>query len=302
MASVIAPPFFDGVSIGSDKALDEVEAIFTGWGCPCLGMEVLRQMPRLRVIFHAAGTVRGIVAPELMAAGVRVSSAAQVNALPVAEFTYAAMVFAARFVWQNAAAASQRRAFAAPAPLGLVGASIGLISLSRVGRLVVEKLKDSGASLFAYDPLVTRGEARALGVELCPLDEIFSQCSIVSCHTPLLPATVGLIRGEHFQRLCKGAHFINTARGAIVMENEMIDVLLKRPDLSATLDVTTVEPLPMDSALRALPNVILTPHLAGSQGRECFRLGQFAVDEFERYLGGLPLQGEVLPDRISAMA
>jgi len=91
----------------------------------------------------------------------------------------------------------------------------------------------------------------------------------------------------------EGATFINTARGEVVNEAEMIEVLKARPDLTAILDVTFPEPAATDSPLRTLPNVLLTPHIAGSMGRECARMGRFAAEEISRFLVGSPLLGEI---------
>jgi phosphoglycerate dehydrogenase-like enzyme len=102
-----------------------------------------------------------------------------------------------------------------------------------------------------------------------------------------------MITAELLNSMKKGATFINTARGHVVRENELIQVLEDRPDLQAVLDVTEQEPLPLSSPLNALPNVVLTPHIAGSQGRECQRMGQYMVDELDRYLAGSPLLWQV---------
>lgn len=271
-----------------------VEFIFSGWGCPLLDSKVHAAMPALRAIFHAAGTVRGIVTPDLWAGGVRVSSAAAANARPVADYTFAAMVFASKFVLQHADAARQRRRFAPPAPMGLHGAAVGLIGFSRVGQRVAEMLRPTGAHVLVFDPHLSPAAAEIQSVEkVLTLEELFSRCDIVSCHAPLLTETRGLVRGEHLRRLRPGGHFINTARGAVVAEAELVEVLRERMDLSATIDVTVMEPLPPDSPLRELTNVTLTPHLAGSQDRECSRLGSFALEEFARLQRGEPLQGEI---------
>ena len=84
--------------------------------------------------------------------------------------------------------------------------------------------------------------------------------------------------------------FINSSRGAVVRETEMTDVLQQRPDLVAVIDVTYPEPPSLDSPLFTLPNVILTPHIAGAMNTECRRLGQLMIDELERHLAGQPLR------------
>ena len=102
-----------------------------------------------------------------------------------------------------------------------------------------------------------------------------------------------MIVGRHFSSMKRNATFINTARGCIVREAEMVEVLRCRQDLTAVLDVCDPEPCALDSSLLTLPNVVLTPHISGSHGPECQRLGRYMVDEFRRYLAGEPLRWQI---------
>jgi phosphoglycerate dehydrogenase-like enzyme len=111
-----------------------------------------------------------------------------------------------------------------------------------------------------------------------------------------------MINGKLIASMKEGATLINTARGAIIAEEEMIEVLSSRPDLSAILDVTHPEPPAADSPLRTLPNVILTPHIAGSTDAECARMGKWMVDELRRYLEGAPLQYLVKKETLARKA
>ena len=125
---------------------------------------------------------------------------------------------------------------------------------------------------------------------------------MASLHTPWLPETERLITGAHLASLKPYATFINTARGAIVREDEMIAVLQQRPDLVAVLDVTYPEPPAADSPLYTLPNVIITPHIAGSMQAECRRQGQYMIAELERYLAGQPLKYGLTRAKAAIMA
>ena len=137
-----------------------------------------------------------------------------------------------------------------------------------------------------------RSSAAALGLRLVTLEELFARCDVVSLHVPLLPSTRGLVTARLVASMKPNATLINTARGAI-LEPAVVSVLSQRPDLQAVLDVTDPEPLPAGSLLRSLPNVTLTPHVAGSVGRECRRLGDMMVDELRRFVAGQPLQWPV---------
>ena len=147
--------------------------------------------------------------------------------------------------------------------------------------------------MVAYDPYVTSEEARVLGVDLMSLEDLYASWEVVSLHAPLLPETEGMILGSHLASMKRNAALINTSRGAVVREAEMVEVLEERPDLWAVLDVTNPEPPEPNSRLYDLPNVVLTPHIAGSQGNECRCMGRLVVDELRRYVAGLPLEHEI---------
>ena len=161
---------------------------------------------------------------------------------------------------------------------------------------MLERLRLSAVKVVTYDPFLSPTRAAELGVTLLSLDEVFAQSDVITCHTPWLPETVGMITGAHFRQMKSGAAFINTARGAVINEPEMIEVLQARPDLFAVLDVTWPEPPPPESPLYDLPNVFLTPHIAGSMDTECRRMGRLVVEELDRWLAGQPLKHRVTPE------
>lgn len=278
-----------------ESRLDEVELIFSGWGLPRLDAALLDRMPRLRAVFHAAGTVKSFVTDELWEREIRVTSATAVNAKPVGEYTFSMIVLSLKRVWPRITAQRESGLYLPDDPflIGAYGSTVGLLGLSRTGRLVREQLRRLDVSVLAYDPMVSPEEAAELDVKLVSMAEVFAQSHVVSCHIPLLEETVGLLRREHFASMRPGATFINTARGAIVCETGLAEVLRERPDLWAVLDVLAEEPPPAHSLLPGLPNVIVTPHLAGSLGPECRRMGHMMIDEIGRYLEGRPLLGEV---------
>ncbi len=161
-----------------------------------------------------------------------------------------------------------------------------------IARRLLAFLKPFDIECLVYDPFLSEAEAAYLGVRLCSLDEAFQEGDVVSLHAPDKPETWGMITGRHFRLMKKGAYFINTARPRIIRQNELIDVLRVRSDIQFILDVSEPEPLPLDSPLLSFQNVTVTPHIAGSLGPECGRLGEFMVEEFRRYLAGEPLRGE----------
>jgi phosphoglycerate dehydrogenase-like enzyme len=179
---------------------------------------------------------------------------------------------------------------------------VGLVSLGAVGRATAQLLKPFEFKLLAYDPFLPPEHARELNVGLVSLEELFRECDVISLHAPWIPETERMITGKLIASMKEGATLINTSRGAIVAEDEMIEALTRRPDLSAVLDVTHPEPSAPDSPLRSLPNVVLTPHIAGSMQGECARMGSWMVDELRRYVSGEPLRHQVTRDMLTRLA
>lgn len=293
-AQIVAGPFEGSAWRAQAGSLREVEVLIGSWGIPRLDAEALAAMPRLRLVLYGAGSVRAFVTPEFWARGIRLSSAVAANAEPTATFAEAMIILSLKQAWFYLRERRADWAYLHDTPSsGVHAATVGLVGLSRVGRRVLAGLQRHELLVLAFDPTVPPDEARRLGVELCGLERIFSESDVVSLHAPLLPQTAGLITGAHLRAMRPHTAFVNTARGGIVREAEMVEVLRARPDLTAVLDVTDPEPAPADSPLRTLPNVVLTPHLAGARHREIELLGRAVCADLERYVAGQPLSGEL---------
>ena len=286
------------------RLLADAEVILTSWGAPRMDEAFLNAAPGLRAVFHGAGSIRSFATPEFWRRGIIVTSAADANAVPVAEYTFATILLALKAFWQYAARTRTGQGWGDHTREigGTYGSTVGLISCGTIARKVIARLADCDVHCIVYDPFLSDREAAALAVEPCSLRELFRRADVVSLHTPELPETKGLITGELLDSLKRGATFINTARGALVREVEMIEVLRRRPDLQAVLDVCDPEPPAPDSPLLTLPNVVLTPHIAGSMGPECRRLGRCMVDEMHRYVTGEPLRWQIGETRSSLLA
>lgn len=301
----VVQPAMNATAFAQSKAgFDDVGAIIGGWGMPQMDAKFLARIPQLRVLFYAAGTVKSIATDASWAHGVRITTAALANAVPTAEYTLAAIIFSLKHAWQSMHLLRQQKEFDryAAGVHGCYGGTVGLLSLGKVGRLVAERLRAFEVTVLAYDPFVDRAEALRLGVQLVSLEEIFAAADVVSCHMPLTEATQRSLGRAHFAAMKPGATFINTARGLLVREPELIEVLQARPDLHAVLDVMESEPPPPKSALFTLPNVVMTPHIAGSIGIECRRMGAMILDEVQRYLAHEPLRGEVWQEQLNTLA
>lgn len=273
------------------ERLAGADVLLTGWGVPVIDPAALARMPRLTAIVHGAGSVKHFLDPAVFDRGIVVSSAAAANAVPVAEFTVAAVVLAAKRVLRFASAFREHRsATALQLPVtgvGGYGLTVGVIGASRIGRRVIEGLHGLDMTVLLADPTID-AEAKALGAELLEIDELLRRSDIVTLHAPSLPETRHLLDARRLALLRDGATVINTARGALV-DTAALTAELVAGRLDAILDVTEPEPLPADSPLFTLPHVLLTPHIAGALGNEVARLGELAVSEIERLAAGLPL-------------
>jgi phosphoglycerate dehydrogenase-like enzyme len=282
--------------------LPPVEVLLTGWGCPRIDATALDQMPALRLVAHAAGTVKGHVDPVCWERRIVVTTAATANAVPVAEFTVAQIVLANKGV--AAAASAYRRDRARPLPSPLVGnyeRTVGIIGASTIGRLVLERLKSYDLDVVVSDPTIGPAEAVRLGARLVALDELMAVSDVVSLHAPVLPSTIGMIGAAQLARMRDGATFVNTARGVLV-DHDALRAELVSGRISAVLDVTDPEPLAPEDVLFELPNVQLTPHVAGSLGTELRRMTALAIEEVERFAAGRPPGHPVSREDLERMA
>lgn len=276
-------------------ALADAEVLITGWGCPRLDADVLAAAPRLRTVLHAAGSVRSLIGEALWNRGVTVSSAAAANAVPVAEYTLAMILLAGKDVLTHRD--RYRRTRTAPTPgetaaTGNHGRRVGVIGASRVGRRLLGLLRAHDVEVLLHDPYLDRAEAAELGARLLPLEDLLRHSDIVTLHAPDVPETRRLLNRARLALIRDGGVLINTSRGALVDHAALTDELVSGR-LHAVLDVTEPEPLPADSPLYRLPNVLLTPHIAGSLGNELQRMGHVVADELDRVARGLPLAHEV---------
>lgn len=300
-----APPvFYEPARVVAEPGLlRDVDVVMGGWGTPRFDQSVLEAAPKLRAIFYGAGSVRGVVSDALWKRGIQITSAAAANAVPVAEFTLGVILLSLKRVWHYAAEQQRtgRRPDAVAMPGGF-GSTVGIVSQGLIGQRVCEMLRSFDLNVVVFDPFCSAEACAALGADKVDLNDLFARSDVVSLHTPWLPETEGMIRGEHFRSMKPNATFVNTARGAVVREAEMIEVLGQRPDLFAFLDVTHPEPPAADSPLPRLPNVLLTPHVAGSAYAECRRMGRYMVEELRRYLAGEPLKWRVTRERATLLA
>ena len=288
LVSLLAEEVVSDLSAVPTSVAAQVEILVTGWGAPRIDAEALERMPRLRAIVHTAGTVASFVGQAVWEReDITVCSAAQANAVPVAEYTLAQILLAGKRSLARSAdyrrARGREGAWTATGETGNYGAVVGLIGASRTGRLTAERLQPFDLDVLMCDPFAVADEIAALGARKVELEEIFRASDVVSLHAPDVPSTRGMITREHFALMQDGSTFINTARPALVDEGALREELVSGR-ISAVLDVH--DDLAADDPLWDVPTVELTPHIAGSQGNELHRMAENTLEELGRLTRG----------------
>lgn len=274
----------------ADAELAEVEVLITGWGSRPIDAAALARMPQLRAIFHTAGTVRHVVTDAIWDRGdIIVTSATEVNAVPVAEFTLAQILLAGK---RSLSQEHRYRHDRTPRPaarsageVGNYGGVVGLIGASRIGVLVAGHLRHFDLEVLITDPFVDAETISALGATKVEPEELYSRSDVVSLHAPDVPSTQAMVSRELLALMRDGTTFLNTARPALVDLDALRDEVVSGR-LSAVLDVH--DDLAEDDPLWDAPLATITPHIAGSQGNELHRMGEAALEEVRRLGVGEP--------------
>ena len=299
-------PIADWSDPRADELLPRAQVLLGHWGCPYVDDAVLDRAPQLGLFVYAAGTIKFTCDDAPFRRGIRVTSGADANAEPVAEYAVAAILLAGKdaFWRRERVRRPDLKGFRqrSEVPIGNWGRTIGIVGASLVGRRVIELLRPFALDVVLYDPYVTADDAAALGArKLDDLGELCTVSDVVSVHAPDVPTTRGMIGRAELAAMRTGTTLVNTARGALVDHDALRDELASGR-LLAVLDVTEPEPLPEDDPLRHLPNAFVTPHLAGSEGTELLRLAEWAVDEIERWIDGRPARNPVRLELLDRMA
>lgn len=286
------------------KLLPDAEAVVTSWGSPSFTPELLEKAPKLRIVGHAAGSVKHLMPKEGYDRGIVVLSAASVIADPVAEYTLWAMLDMQRNLsccekvmkeergwrWCNKGTSHE-----------LFFKRVGLVGASMVGRRVIELLRPFHCDVMVYDPYLSEEDAVTLGVRRVSLLELFATSDIVSVHAPTTPETREMIKAEHFRAMREGALFINTARSWVVDQAAMVEEL-RTGRIRAVIDVFDQEPLPPEDPLRTMDNVFLTPHVAGYTVEARLRQVEAIAEDMARFFAGEPPRLAVSWERLRIMA
>ncbi|MCI8386851.1 MAG: hydroxyacid dehydrogenase [Clostridiales bacterium] len=285
--------------------LNSVDFIFSTWGMLSLTKEqIAKYFGSLKAVFYGAGSVQGFARP-FIESGISVFSAWAANAVPVAEYTVAQVILANKGYFQRFHRSSNDtwvNRYSGGYFTGNFNNKVGLIGIGMIGSLVAEMLKSYKLEVLAYDPFLSDEKAASLGIKKVSLETLFSECTVISNHLANNPQTVGMLNGKLFDLMKPNATFINTGRGAQVVEADLIAALEAEPMRVALLDVTMPEPPKPDSKFYKLDNVFLSPHIAGSLGDEVARMGDYMVEEFERFVNDEPTKWGVSLKMLETMA
>lgn len=242
--------------------------------------ELLVAAPNLRVVGRWGVGLDNLDLDALRARGIQVIAAGAANASAVAEYVVGAMLAVARqFAGADASVRAGRWERERFGGSELGGKTLGLVGFGEIARRVAARVGPFEMHLLAYDPYLapSHPSLAAAGAALVPLDDLLARSDYVSLHVPLTPETQTLVNAQALQRMKPTAVVVNTSRGGVVDEAALVDHLRRTPTFWAVLDVRQQEPPTSDDPLRSLPNVLLTPHVAGLTAEAAARVGETVI-------------------------
>lgn len=246
--------------------------------------------PDLLVIGRAGVGLENVDLKAAAQAGIVVSSTPDQNAISVAELAIGFMLALARFIpaagSDTAAGNWNRNRFTG---VELYGKTLGIVGAGKIGYLTASRARAFGMRVLAYDPFLSPDNVllSQLQAELVTLDDLLSRSDVVSCHLPATPQTAGIFNAARFASMKPHSYFINTSRGSVVAEPDLVAALSSGHLAGAALDVRSTEP-PTTGELESLPNVILTPHIAAFTREAQNRVTRAICEDISRVLDGQP--------------
>jgi phosphoglycerate dehydrogenase-like enzyme len=252
--------------------------------------------------------VQGFARP-FLDLGIKISSAWQANAIPVAEVILAHILLANKGYmnmmyhmkktnsWREAGRVKQIYP-------GNGFATVGIVSAGAIGKRVIELIRPFVKKILVFSRSITAEAAAAQGMEKCnTLEELFERSDVISNHMANLPATKGMMNKNHFDRMKDTATFINLGRGAQIVIEDLVAAMKDKPNRMAILDVMDpTEPPPPEHIVFTADNIYLSPHLGGSTGQEPFRHGEWMLEESRLFDAEGRLQYNVTVDMLETMA
>ncbi len=282
--------------------LPNYDAAVVCHGSPTITGDLMDTAPRLKFIGELEGD-RFVARIDVEAAwqrGIRVVDTTNGSSYPVAEWALALILISLRNAGEQFRHVIQPKEYVRPfTDFGVIhgelwGKKVGLIGCGHIGRRLITFLQPFQCDIRVYDPYIPKELPDALGFLLTSLDYVMGESDAVVCLAPLTPKTGRMIGKRELDLLRPGSVFVNVSRGAIVDSDALIE-RLKGGDIVAGLDVFDPEPIPADSPIKDLPNVFLTPHIAGVTAASYPRFFKLMVDELDRFFHGHETLYDLLP-------
>ena len=258
--------------------------------------DMLARLPNLKLITVSRGGPVNVNVEACRERGVLLTNTPGRNATAVAEFTIGAILTETRKIRTGHEALREgiwRDDLYRADTTGreLCEMTVGLVGYGAIGRLVVNLLRPFGCKILVADPYATLSQTHVdAGVEMAAFDTLLESSDVVSLHPKVTPETRGMMDAEAFARMRPGTVLVNTTRGALCDDEAMHYALTDGTLGAAVLDTFTTEPVPKDLNLLKLPNVTLTPHIAGASVRTVAYAAEQAAEDVRRYLVGEPLR------------
>jgi phosphoglycerate dehydrogenase-like enzyme len=290
---------FSSAELG--QKLRGFDAVVTGWGMPVFDAELLKEATSLKLIAHSAGTVKTMLPLPVFERGINVTHAAAAIAPAVAEYSLMVTMLMLKRAHFGHDVMRSGKWGGVELPTEIAGTRVGVVAASYTGRFFIKLLNAVGAEVVVYDPYLKDDQAAQLGVKKSGLDELFATCPIVSLQAPVTEQTQRMVGKQLLSKMRDGGILINTARSQLVDQDALL-AELKLGRLSAALDVFDDEPLSAESPFRSLPNVFITPHIAGASVQSRLRQGQLVAEEVQRFFAAGELRYRVTAQMLPTMA
>jgi phosphoglycerate dehydrogenase-like enzyme len=285
----------------ASEVIKGADIAITSWGCGNLTQSVLDNAPDLKLVLHSAGTIKPIVTPYLWSRGIRVSNATEALGKGVAETALGFTIVSLKDMWRLSREISDGGWGSVSNVREVYGITIGVVGAGRAGSHYVKLMRQFDVRIVLYDPFVSEEKAREMGAYKVSFEDLLVQSDVISIHLPSLPETYQMFNRERLAMMKDSCVLINTARGSVIDE-EALAIELAKGRFFACLDVTEPEPPGLDHPFRQLPNVVLTPHIAGSVNNGMQRIAQAIIDDLKAFMNGKTMSGEVLAEHLHLLA
>lgn len=291
----------------------DADGIITSWETPKFTDDILAASEKLKIVCNCAGTARIIFKDDIFAKvldrGIAVTTTGAAIGIGVAEFNLGLIIMGVKKIffmkegiregkWKEYTASWRDEPSGDLVPNEPYGLTVGVIGGGFCGAHLIKLLNNFDMRVLLYDPYKNAEQCRALGAEKTELEYLMENCDVISVNTPETPETDGMLNAGLLKKIKDGALLVNTAKASAIDEEALIGEL-STGRFFACIDQTVKQPAPADHPFRNMPNVMLTPHIAGHVSNGFKRQGKFAVDELGRFFRGEKLRFGVRKEQLS---